>query len=248
MFSRSEIELIQSASATMLSVLDHPDAETWADAVMADLRPLLEADRMLLVLPTEDWFVLRESDEDLTTAQAAYSEFYYQHDYHTQQRRRELGVKAFNFEMVVRPDERRTSIVWNDFNRHFRLLDPIGIAVDIGPTDVPSCVMAYREHAGGRDFGRRGRAILDLLVPSWESALQMARYVEHRAEDVLTCLDAVAVPSILMDGRRMVLHANPAFGSMPGLAAFEDDLVAAARRLAGEVLSRTTGHRTASQA
>jgi len=213
--STADLKAINVCSRELLSALDDPTPEAWADRVLHSIRPLIHADRSIVSLPMPSGWLLRPTDPGMLDAVASYAEYYHKKDIYTNARRQARGLDVFSYEMLITAEERRASEFWNDWILHFRACKPIGLSHDVAGAPAPAAIMSYKDRPGARAFGDRELAILRLLQPAFEVAFKTLQRFHAGGAELLARIERLARPVALVaaDG---AVHVNPAFTAVFG--------------------------------
>jgi DNA-binding CsgD family transcriptional regulator len=216
--STADLKAISACSRELLSALDDPTPEAWADRVVHSVRSLIRADRSVVSLPMPDGWVLRPTDPAMIGAVTAYAEHYHKTDVYTNARRRARGLDVFNYDMLITREEQKRSAFWNEWILPYRACKPIGLSHDVAGAPVPAAIMGYKDKPGARAFGDRELAILRLLQPSFEAAFNTLQRFYAAGAELLAHIERLARPVALVspDG---AVHANPAFTAVFGARA-----------------------------
>ena len=231
--STDDLQRVIACSRELLSLLDGPPPDVWAERVIGLAKPLIHADRMVLALPAPQGFVLHHSDLDMRPALDAYASHYYKTDIWTGPRRRSLGLDVYLYDMVITRRERQYSEFWNDWVLANKLINPAGVSRDIEGCPVPASLIGYKESASSTQFGDRELAILRLLQPSFDAAITALVRFSRISIELVSYIDRQPVP-VLLIGRDGVLHANVAFSRVMGRHV--DSVIAAVAPAAQKVL------------
>jgi DNA-binding CsgD family transcriptional regulator len=199
----------------LLSALDDPTPEAWADRVVQSVQPLIRADRSVVSLPMPGGWLLRPTDPGMLDAVASYAEYYHKKDIYTNTRRQARGLDVFSYDMLITPEEQRESEFWNDWILHYRACKPIGLSHDVPGAPAPAAIMSYKDRPSARAFGDRELAILRLLQPAFEVAFKALQRFHAGGAELLARIEGLARPVALVspDG---AVHVNPAFTAMFG--------------------------------
>ena len=213
--STADLTALSACSRELLSALDDPTPEAWADRVVHSVRPLLRADRSVVSLPMPNGWLLRPSDPAMVDAMVSYAEYYHKTDVYTNARRRARGLDVFSYDMLITREEQRESEFWHDWILKYRACKPVGLAHDVAGSPAPAAIMGYKDKPTARPFGDRELAILRLLQPSFEAAFKTLRRFHVAGAELFGHVDRLARPAVLVspDG---ALHANPAFTAVFG--------------------------------
>lgn len=231
--STQDLQRVAACSRELLSLLDGPPPEVWAERVIGLAKPLIGADRMALALPAPQGFVLHHSDLDMRPALDAYAAHYYKTDIWTGPRRRSLGLDAYTYDMVITRRERQCSEFWNDWVLANKLINPAGVSRDIEGCPVPASLIGYKASTSSTQFGDRELAILRLLQPSFDAAITALVRFSRVGVELVSYIDRQPVPTLLI-GTGGVLHANVAFSRVMGRQG--DSVIAAVAAAAQRVL------------
>jgi DNA-binding CsgD family transcriptional regulator len=216
--STADLTALSACSRELLSALDDPTPDVWADRVAHSVRPLLRADRSVVSLPMPNGWLLRPTDSAMLDALAAYAEHYHKKDIYTNARRRARGLDVFSYDMLITSEEQKQSEFWNDWILRYRACKPIGLSHDIAGSSVPAALMGYKDRPNARRFSDREMAILRLLQPSFEAAFRTLQRFHAAGAELIGHIDrlARAVALVSPDG---AVHANPAFTGVFGARA-----------------------------
>jgi DNA-binding CsgD family transcriptional regulator len=213
--STADLTALSACARELLSALDDPTPEAWADRVVHSVRPLLRADRSVVSLPMPDGWLLRASDPGMFDAVASYAEYYHKTDIYTNARRQERRLDVFSYEMLITREEQKQSEFWNEWILPYRACKPVGLSHDVPGAPAPAAIMGYKDRPNARAFGDRELAILRLLQPAFEVAFKALQRFHVAGAELLAHIDRLARPVVLVspDG---AVHVNPAFGSLFG--------------------------------
>ena len=218
--STDDLTAIGDCSRELLSALDHPSPDRWAERVIKHAQPLLGADRSFLALPMARGFVLHHSDADMVDAARSYADYYHRTDVYVNGRRQELGLQVFSYDMLITTAEQRRSEFWHDWILKYQLCKPAGLSRDVPGCPVPASLMAYKEKPTSKGFGARELAILQLLRPSFDAALKTLDRFNRAGAELLAHVDRLARPVALL-APAGVVHVNAAFSAALGRHAGE---------------------------
>jgi len=213
--STDDPQRVAACSRELLSLLNGPPTEVWAERVIGLAKPLIGADRMVLALPAPQGFVLHHSDLDMRPALDAYASHYYKTDIWTGPRRRSLGLDVYTYDMVITRRERQCSEFWNDWVLANKLINPAGVSRDMEGSPVPASLIGYKESTSSTQFGDRELAIFRLLQPSFDAAIAALVRFSRVGAELVSYIDRQPVPTLLI-GADGVLHANVAFSRVMG--------------------------------
>lgn len=216
--STADLTAITACARELLSALDDPTPEAWADRVAHTVCPLLRADRSVVSLPMPSGWLLRPSDSAMLDAMAAYAEYYHKKDVYTNARRQARGLEVFSYDMLITTEEQKQSEFWNDWILRYRACKPVGLAHDVPGSPGPAAIMGYKDKPNARRFSDRELAILRLLQPSFEAAFRTLQRFHAAGAELFAHIDRLARPVALVspDG---AVHANPAFTEVFGALA-----------------------------
>ena len=215
--STADLRALADCSREVLSALDCPTTEEWARRVIERAMPLLRADRIFIVLPAEQGFSLHFSDVEMLTTAAAYQAHFHVSDVWTTARRRELGLRVYTHEMLLRRGEERTEF-WNDYILAHRLYQPAGLSCDVDGSPVPASLIGYKGAPGGRHFGDREIQLLNALHPAFTAAVKVLRRFGAAGRELASTMDRLPIP-VLLIGAGGIVHANIAFSRTLGSVA-----------------------------
>ena len=224
--STADLNAASACSRELLSALDHPSPDRWAERVIKIAQPLLGADRSFMSLPMARGFVLHQSDADMVDAGRSYVDYYHKTDVYVNGRRQELGLQVFSYDMLITAAEQTRSEFWHDWILKYQLCKPAGLSRDVPGCPVPATLMVYKETPKSKAFGARELAILQLLRPSFEAALKALDRFNKAGAELLAHIDRLSRPVALV-GPAGVVHVNAAFSAALGRHAVEalDDIV-----------------------
>lgn len=206
-----EHDALRSALAILLSPLDALDANGWRGQVGTALSELLGADRVAFQLDAPGMPLLYSEDYSQKTLDA-YVGYYSAIDI-GRQRRDELGLEVWNRALLHGPDLRCfwKSEIHKDFLVPNRILDSMGLTVTLNGAANHATIFCHREKAGTPEFGERGVAILNLLLPAFKAGVrELVRY-SHQRESLGAHLDSLSVGIRICDLDGRIVHQNPAF-------------------------------------
>src|SRR5687768_6442780 len=182
----------------MLSALDDPTPEAWADRVVHSVQPLIRADRAVVSLPLPNGWLLRPTDSAMHDAVCSYAEHYHKKDVYTNARRQARGLDVFSYEMLITREEQKQSEFWNEWILPYRACKPIGLSHDVAGAPVPAAIMGYKDKPNARAFGDRELAILRLLQPSFEAALKTLQRFHAAGTELLAHIERLPRPVALL--------------------------------------------------
>jgi DNA-binding CsgD family transcriptional regulator len=214
----------------MLGALGAEDLREWAMDVMRSVGSLLQADRTVLLVEEDQRPTFFLSDSSLLEAIDAYASHYAALDVYLNQRRQKRGLKAYIHPQLITPEEQRTSVFFNEWNRTYGMLDPSGIVIEADLAKAPWVLAAYHDRPSEEGFGERGLTLLRLITPSFESVVRVLRNVQQHRAVFPQWIDAAPTPILLVGSRGHVMHRNRAFSRQIDPA---DDVEV--RTLAGQI-------------
>jgi hypothetical protein len=109
----SDLTAVADCSRQLLSILDDPNVDSWAQRVIHSIQPVLGADRVFAALPSLKGFTMHHTDTEMHEAAVSYGEYYHTTDVYVGPRRRALGLDVYSFDMVISVGERNHSEFWN---------------------------------------------------------------------------------------------------------------------------------------
>lgn len=213
--STADLSAVSACSRELLSALDHPSPDRWAERVIKHAQPLLRADRSFMSLPMARGFVLHQSDADMVDAGRSYVDYYHKTDVYVNGRRQELGLQVFSYDMLITAAEQTRSEFWHDWILKHQLCKPAGLSRDVPGCPVPATLMVYKEKPTSKAFGARELAILQLLQSPFEAALKALDRFNKAGADLLAHIDRLSRPVVLV-APAGVAHVNAAFSAAMG--------------------------------
>lgn len=219
--STSEVTQLETALKLLLSPLAYERVADWRRACRGTLQRLLGADHCAFGLFLDD--DAREQDRELDAAIATWLADYHEFDGGCQIRRREVGLELYAVDMLD--------------GRAEGARDRVGIGIESGPGSLPSAfVHAYHGAHGGRTFGRRGAALLRLLLPAFRAGIHFSRTFSAYRERWRHVLDSLGRAALVASPRTDAVHQTPALRALldqePEQAAVLHEIAAVADALA----------------
>ncbi|HEY8164993.1 MAG TPA: helix-turn-helix transcriptional regulator [Gemmatimonadaceae bacterium] len=205
---------LHSAFAVLLSPLDAVDAEAWRGEVSRCLAEFLGADRAAFQLEAPGSPVLYSEDYPQRTLDS-YLEHYHAVDV-GRIRREQLGLEVWNRWRLHGENLRHfwESEIHQDFLAPNRIFDSMGLTVPVNGATTPATLFFHREKPGTPEFGERGVALLNLLLPAFKAGVRdLVRYSSQR-ESLTSHLDSLTEAIAIFDLSGRIVHQNPAFTSM----------------------------------
>ena len=210
--TRHEHEALRSALAILLAPLDSIDANSWRGQVGIVLCELLGADRVAFQLDAPGIPLLYSEDYSQKTLDA-YVGYYSAIDV-GRQRRDELGLEVWN-RSLLHGDNLRAfwkSEIHRDFLVPNKILDSMGLTVALkGGSSHHATIFCHREKANTPEFGERGIALLELLLPAFKAGVRDLVRHSHQRESLGAHLDTLTEGIRVCDLNGRTVHQNTAF-------------------------------------
>jgi DNA-binding CsgD family transcriptional regulator/PAS domain-containing protein len=205
---------LHSAFAVLLSPLDAVDTEAWRGEVGRTLAELLGADRAAFQLEAPGVPILYSEDYPQQTLDS-YLEHYHAIDV-GRIRRDELGLEVWNRWRLhgAQLKQFSESEIHQDFLAPNRIFDSMGLTVPIRGATNPATLFFHREKPGTSQFGERGAALLNLLLPAFKAGVRDVIRYSYQRESLTSHLDSLTEGICICDLSGETVHQNPAFTAM----------------------------------
>lgn len=204
--SHADLDRLAKALRALVSPLAVADAGEWAACIARELRALLGADRMLLMLPGAGAGGLW-GDGIGPEVLDAYASYYGALDHGFRVRRKELGVEVWSRRLLWAPAELRSSEYYNDFVVPNRLYDAVGLTIEVDGRG-PAGLSFYHARPAGARFGGRATEVLRLLQPAFRAGIEVWTRSGLARDGIRHLLDAIEDGLLLYDGGGRILHEN----------------------------------------
>lgn len=209
-----DISELQTALETILTPISHSTPEEWGAAVMRDVRTLLRADQMLFALPLDGQVRIAGLGDRTEEAARQYNHEYWRTDFVVSLRRKELGLEVYHRDQLYKPGELGKDVLHNEWCVPNKLYDTLGMGVQVSDTTIPAGVHAYHDKATRPEFGARGQALLNLLLPAFRASVRSyALLVKHR-DSMGRLIDSIPVGVCLVDADGSITHVNVALANL----------------------------------
>jgi DNA-binding CsgD family transcriptional regulator len=205
---------LQEAVRTLVSPLEYPEVDGWRSAVNGAVRELLGADMASFMLPGTGTHLVHSDElppnkiDDYPSRLATLRRIAIW--------RRQVALGAWTRSMFVRPfaDAYYRSAYYNDYLVPLRCHHSIGVTISLDDgsgTERYAGLLFHRDHPGKRPFGRRGLAVLHLLLPAFRSGVRVQRVLSPRRDELARSLDGLGVAVAVFDARtgRRLHHCPP---------------------------------------
>ena len=230
---------LQSALAVLLSPLDAVDANAWRGEVSRTLRELVGADKASFQLEMPGIAAMYSEDHAQATLDA-YMEHYRAIDL-GRIRREALGLEVWNRQLLHGRELPAfyKSEIHLDFLVPNGIRDSMGLTVDVPGLATPAALFFHKERTGTTQFGVRGLAFLELLLPAFKAGVRdLVRYSNHRIS-LSSHLDSLIEGIRICDLDGRVVHQNPAFTAAVSGKSIEPLAEAAIAEIIGELSTLT---------
>ncbi len=216
--SSVEVTRLEAALHALLSPFETPSVDAWRSKVSREVQELLGADMVTFHLPAREaaeFYSEQFSPDSLRTYPAHRSRL----ETRFSILRRSIALGVYSRAAIYHPHWKdvERSDYYNEFIVPNRAYDTIAITTenpdDAAPRTV-SGLLLYHDKPRGRRFGKRGLAVLRLLMPAFTSGVRAyLRFETHRA-NLASAVEGLAEGVVLADAQGRVLHRNPALGEM----------------------------------
>jgi len=241
-FTLAELKAIQEVSAHILSILDGPSLDAWAEEAMASVAPLVGGDRAFLAVPEGEDLRIFWTDEDMEEALAVYRAEFAPHDFLLQERGRERGPEGYILPVLADDEELSGSVIWEEWALPHRICDVSGFAVyDLG-LPLPPLLNVYHERLQTDRFGVRELAVYHLLFPAFKTAVRLGALLGSDRAGLPSEIDRLSVPLLVLDGEGRVLHRSGALGRRLAIPTVERRVLAEAGELARRLAAAASGN------
>jgi DNA-binding CsgD family transcriptional regulator len=197
----------------MLTPSSHPDLATWTSAIMRDAGELLGADQVLFALPVGDGATLHGRGSSADVAAAAYMEYFWSVDFLVAERRKNLKLEVYTSSMLCAPGEMEKSEIFNDWCVQYGVCDALGVGVEVGGI-LPAAVHFYHESSTADEFGDRGVALANMLLPAFKAGVFSYLRVFRLTRAVLSAVDQLPSALVLADTSGVLVHENVRFQAL----------------------------------
>ncbi len=217
-FTAPEVRRLERALRALLSPLESPSVNAWRSRVNGEVQHLLGADMVTFHLPIQgapEFYSEQLSPASLRAYPAHRSRL--ETRFSTVQRSIALGVYSRAAIYYPHWKDVERSEYYNEFIVPNRAYDAIAITIatddDARPGTV-SGLLLYHDRPRGRRFGRRGLALLRLLLPAFRSGVRSCLRFETHRGNLAAAVDGLAEGVVLANSQGHVLHRNPALAKM----------------------------------
>ena len=232
---------LADASRVLLSPMDFDDVDDWRRAVNRAVGELLGADQRSFVLPCQGRATLLTDDFE-PAAVRAYEAAFERVDHRYDLLKRASGARVTTRRTTWGPHiaDFYRSAYYNDVLAPIRAFDNLSAVVHVGEA-LPAQLMFNHASPRGRRFGRRGQALLELLVPSLLAGAQAVTALAGQARDLGRLIDRLPGALVLV-GPRGILHRNRAAARImerPGFDSLRRKVERVGRRTAPQARAHT---------
>jgi DNA-binding CsgD family transcriptional regulator len=236
--SSADIARLHSAQTTLVSALGFESVEAWAGQAMAETIAVLGADKAYFALPTASGMFTAAAGDRTEDGLTAYLAYYWQTDLVLRQRRVELGLEVYHRDMLYHPGEMARDELHNDWCVPHALYDTLGMGFDVDSNAALPALLHVYHHRNVTTFGKRGVALMQLLLPAFKAGVAAWRELYERRRTLAASLDTLGVALMMLDSDGVALHRTPALTSL--VSADED------RALIDQAAARVARNLTAS--
>lgn len=244
----AEIAALRESQNALLSVLDHDRPEAWQLRVNRAVKRLIGADHSVFSIPdaaggsllaTDDspeafrreflGFIDRAEDGELEIRDPAVRE--------AARARIEAGSGAYHMEELGPPGSWRGSAMYNEVFAPHGFPYMVGLSTPLVGGEATQFFGFGDRSAPG--YGRRGIRLLDLLVPSFESAIRLRRRVARARGRLAGFFDALDEPVALYSGDGLLEHRSGRLRALLAGDPAEGAVMDAADALARSLVDRS---------
>jgi DNA-binding CsgD family transcriptional regulator len=209
----ADLGRVASCAAVLVSPIATASEEDWCEIAARELRELVGADTVSLMLPAQAGGEAQAPDVHTSDvdprAVAAYVDYYHKLDTGFKVRRRALGAEVWSTSLLWDPDELQRSEYWQDYKVPFRLYDAVGICVQTDRAGHEAGVFLYHGDASSR-FGERQVRLLQLTLPAFKAGVRSFTRLARRRAQLARLLDGLSEGVLVTDHDGVVLHMNAA--------------------------------------
>jgi DNA-binding CsgD family transcriptional regulator len=206
--SAREQRQISLAQTDLLSPLTFDDLDAWRRVILRRFSALVSAERSLLLMPSPVHALA--CSETFTAAEIEEYEALFPNDC-GREHVRATGLEVWTHAglLAPNPDVFYKSWIYHDFYRPRQLEDGIGYVVESSDRASFGILKLHHSRFGTRNFGDRGQAILNLLLPAFKAGVRTCMLTPFGAELDLI-VDAVSDGLAIFDCSGHLLHQNQA--------------------------------------
>lgn len=186
--STSDVDLLEAALHTLLSPLAYDRIEQWADAVLRVFQPLFQFDQALFGLALGGTLVAQGYGERTAEAARTYAEHFWTVDPGMTELRKIRRLEVYHRDDIYDRHAQKSAEIFADWCTPNKLLDPAGMSVDLGMV-YPAALHIYHDTESHRRFGKRGLALLRLLLPAYKAGVLTAVRFQNRSATLLAQID-----------------------------------------------------------
>jgi DNA-binding CsgD family transcriptional regulator len=230
-----ELAQLQAALETILTPINHSSPEAWGRAVMRDVQALLSGDQAFFALPLDGSVHLFGSGESTDQAAIEYEKDYWQTDFVISDRRKALGLEVHHQDQLYREGELERDVLYNEWCVPNRLLDTLGMAVDVSNGPIPAGVNVYHNRSSP-EFGERGRLLMEVLAPAFKASVRSYRILVELSDSACRLIDAIPAGVFVVDTSGNRLYQNRALDALYLAEPDRQRLELAVREIAGGVV------------
>lgn len=211
--SGADLDALSRAMQLLAAPLDHASVDEWRSRVNRALKELLGADTAGFHLPGTDGPLFYTDDYPAELLDAYEMEPPPLPDGTSMvERGTELQVSTLERAYGCHVDRYHRSAYYNEYAAQVGKHDTIFTICSLGGPDPEALasVQLFHERPTGRRFGDREIGLLRLLFPALQAGAQTyARWGAYR-RDLLSALDRLALPALVLNAQERVLHQTPA--------------------------------------
>lgn len=204
-----DISQLQKTLEAILTPAASPSPEEWGKAVMLEVSRLLRADQALFALPLDTTVHITGIGERTAEAARQYESDYWRTDFLLGQRRKQLGLEVHHQSQLYKDGETKHDVLFNEWCIPNKLLDTLGMAVEIPGAPIPAGVNVYHD-GGSKPFGERGQTLMHLLLPAFKASVRSFGELARAKESLSEMIDKMANGACVIGDSGEILHSNSA--------------------------------------
>lgn len=205
--STSDVDLLEAALHTLLSPLAYDRIEHWADAVLQVFQPLFQFDQALFGHALGGTIVAQGYGDRTAEAARTYAEHFWTVDPGMTELRKIRHLEVYHRDDIYDRHAQNSAEIFADWCTPNKLLDPAGMSVDLGMV-YPAALHIYHDTESHRQFGKRGLALLRLLLPAYKAGVLTAVRFQNRSATLLAQIDDAAEGLALAGIDGGIQHCN----------------------------------------